>query len=125
MKCPKCDSDFEQIQHDGVEIDRCKGCKGLWFDTFENEELRDLGGSEAIDSGNTSGDKGHTSGAAPCPRCSVNMINMVVAGQPHIAYESCGVCHGVFFDAGEFRDFREETFGEKLRATFGVARASS
>ena len=51
------------------------------------------------------------------------MFQMVVAGQPHIAYESCGVCHGVFFDAGEFRDFREETFGERLRATFGLARA--
>jgi len=125
MKCPKCDSDFEQIQHDGIEVDRFNGCKGLWFDTFENEELRALGGSEAIDTGTTSAEKGHTLDAALCPRCSVNMINMVVAGQPHIAYESCGVCHGVFFDAGEFRDFREETFGEKLRATFGLARASS
>ncbi len=49
---------------------------------------------------------------------------MVVAGQPHIAYESCGFCHGVFFDAGEFKDFREETFGEKLRASFGLAKAA-
>ena len=125
MRCPKCDSDFEQIQHDGIEVDRCENCKGLWFDTFENEELRALSGSEAIDIGPGSADKAHTSGAGLCPRCSVKMINMIVAGQPHIAYESCGVCHGVFFDAGEFRDFREETFGERLRATFGVARAAS
>ena len=34
------------------------------------------------------------------------------------------VCHGVFFDAGEFRDFREETFGERLRMIFGLARAA-
>ena len=124
MRCPKCDSDFEQLQHDGIEVDRCKSCKGLWFDTFENEELKALGGSEAIDSGTTTANQENRSGAGLCPRCSVKMINMVVVGQPHIAYESCGVCHGVFFDAGEFRDFREETFGEKLRATFGVVRAS-
>ena len=29
--------------------------------------------------------------------------------QPHIWYESCKVCYGVFFDAGEFTDFKEET----------------
>lgn len=53
------------------------------------------------------------------------MIDMVVAGQPHIAYESCGLCHGVFFDAGEFRDFSGETFDERLRATFNLARKAS
>lgn len=125
MRCPKCDSSFEQIHHGGIEVDRCEKCKGLWFDTFEHEELSALGGSEAIDTGTTGANKANDSVAGLCPRCSVKMINMVVAGQPHIAYESCGVCHGVFFDAGEFRDFREETFGERLRATFGFARASS
>lgn len=124
MKCPKCQSELDQVEHQGVQIDRCSSCNGLWFDAFEHEELKALSGSEAIDVGPaTNASTGTPTG--PCPRCSVKMISMVVIGQPHISYESCGVCHGVFFDAGEFRDFREETFGEKLRSYFGAARAST
>jgi Zn-finger nucleic acid-binding protein len=32
------------------------------------------------------------------------MIRMVDRHQPHIWYESCPVCFGVYMDAGEFRD---------------------
>ena len=37
------------------------------------------------------------------------MIKMVDQRQPHIWYKSCSLCYGVFFDAGEFRDYKEET----------------
>lgn len=124
MKCPRCQGELAQVEHQGVQIDRCPACSGLWFDAFEHEELKALGGSEAIDPGPSAGAVAGTP-TALCPKCSVKMIGMVVIGQPHISYESCGLCHGVFFDAGEFRDFREETFGEKLRSYFGVARGSA
>ena len=121
MNCPNCDSQLKPLVHAGVEIDRCPGCGGLWFDAFEHEELRELSGSERIDySPKTT--VAADSGSGLCPRDQQRLFSMVVAGQPHIAYESCGFCHGVFFDAGEFKDFREETFGERLRATFGIAK---
>lgn len=123
MKCPKCDSRLDPLVHQDVEIDRCSGCGGLWFDAFEHEALREVSGSEEIDPAAanpvTTGP-----GSGLCPRDQQRLFAMVVAGQPHIAYESCGFCHGVFFDAGEFRDFREETFGERFRAVFGLARAA-
>jgi Zn-finger nucleic acid-binding protein len=124
MNCPKCNATLDTIQHAGVEIERCSGCAGLWFDAFEHEELKQLAGSEAIDAGSATAPAGDGGVPGQCPKCSVAMIRMVVAGQPHISYESCGVCHGVFFDAGEFRDFREETFGETLRDYFKLARKS-
>ena len=37
------------------------------------------------------------------------MISMVDLNQPHIKYEACTVCYGVFFDAGEFKDYKEKT----------------
>jgi Zn-finger nucleic acid-binding protein len=40
------------------------------------------------------------------------MIRMVDHQQPHIHFESCTLCHGVFFDAGEFRDYKEVTVAE-------------
>ena len=123
MKCPKCDSELKPLIHANVEIDRCLGCGGMWFDAFEHEELRELSGSDRIDySPKTT--VATDSGSGLCPRDQQRLFAMVVAGQPHIAYESCGFCHGVFFDAGEFKDFREETFGERLRATFGIAKTA-
>ena len=121
MKCPKCGSEFKTVKHGDVEFDRCTGCQGLWFDAAEHEALRAEPGSDAIDapSGN---DYAGKPGTKLCPRCNVKMIDMVVAAQPHIKYESCGVCHGVYFDAGEFADFREETLDESWRAVMRAAR---
>ena len=44
-----------------------------------------------------------------CPHCSTPMLKMVDVRQPHIWYEGCPSCFGVFFDAGEFRDYKERT----------------
>ena len=123
MKCPKCNSELKTLVHQNVEVDRCPGCGGIWFDAFEHEELRELSGSEKIDYSPKTTVPAN-SGSGLCPRDQQRLFGMVVAGQPHIAFESCGFCHGVFFDAGEIKDFREETFGERLRAIFGVARAA-
>jgi Zn-finger nucleic acid-binding protein len=50
------------------------------------------------------------------------MIRMVVNGQPHIWYEGCPVCHGTYFDAGEFKDFKAETFIDTVKAIFRTER---
>lgn len=39
MKCPKCGSDLEEINHDKIMIDRCTQCKGIWLDQGELELL--------------------------------------------------------------------------------------
>ena len=46
------------------------------------------------------------------------MLRMVDARQPHIRYESCQICFGVFFGAGEFRDYKQETVLDFFRALF-------
>ena len=39
MKCPKCGTDLEEINHQNVMIDKCSGCKGIWLDSGELELL--------------------------------------------------------------------------------------
>lgn len=126
MQCPKCSAAMEKLDHEGIEVDRCSACKGLWFDILEHEDLRKISGSEAIDDGSV--DIGRANDGLrriQCPVCDVPMIRMVVAAQPHIAYEACTVCYGVYFDAGEFTDFREETFAESWRSLFGTPRTDT
>ena len=37
LKCPKDNTDLHIFSYEGVELDFCIKCKGLWFDTLEFE----------------------------------------------------------------------------------------
>lgn len=116
MDCPKCGHAMEQVVYADIEVDRCTLCKGLWFDMLEHEQLKEIRGAEAIDSGDREvGALFNRDDRICCPRCRSRMIRMVDPEQPHIWYESCGACHGVFFDAGEFTDYKRHTPIDLLR----------
>jgi len=115
MKCPKCQSQFETITFQEIEVDRCLGCQGLWFDLLEKEDLVHIEGSEAIDIGSDQvGKKYRDMEDVKCPHCKVEMLPMVDKDQFHIKYESCPICYGTFFDAGEFRDLKENSVLERF-----------
>lgn len=109
MVCPKCGAAMEAVKLGEVEVDRCTSCKGIWFDEGEDEQVK--AEARKVDIGKPNS-KGKEKVKIDCPRCKAPMISMVVLNQPHIKYESCGVCHGAFFDAGEFADAAEETWGD-------------
>ena len=111
MNCPKCNAAMEKIEFHSLVIDRCTDCKGMWFDMLEAVQLKEIAGSEQIDIGDPKiGEKYNKVGKITCPKCHTLMGEMVDNDQPHIWYESCDVCYGVFFDAGEFKDYKEESF---------------
>jgi Zn-finger nucleic acid-binding protein len=108
---------MESISFQSIKVDRCTRCAGLWFDMLEAEDLKKLSGSEAIDIGSaTTGKEENKIGNIKCPYDSASMLRMVVNDQPHIWYEACPVCHGTYFDAGEFKDFKAETFMDVVRS---------
>ena len=39
MKCPICDIDMRITEREGVEIDYCPQCRGVWLDRGELEKL--------------------------------------------------------------------------------------
>lgn len=123
MRCPKCDSKMQEVSFAGIYLNRCVSCKGLWFDMLEHEHLAAIEGSEAIDIGSDElGERFREVDDIDCPACSSPMIKMVDARQPHIWYESCPSCFGVFFDAGEFRDYKEKTVFDFFRGLFAKER---
>jgi len=114
---------MEKIRHQTVEVDRCTQCKGLWFDMLEQEDLRTLKGSGQIDTGDAAvGQEMNQKRVEKCPACQNRMIRLKDAQQPHIQYESCSICYGVFFDAGEFKDFTEDSVLESLKRFYEKSR---
>ena len=123
MTCPKCKSEMAKVFHESIEINRCTGCEGLWFDMLEEEHLKAIADSEDSVSGDPKVGKSFDNvDRIACPVCHTRMMRMVDARQPHIRYESCPVCYGVFFDAGEFRDYKKETVLDFFRALFARER---
>ena len=123
MDCPKCGSALESVNYASVEVDRCSNCSGIWFDAMEREELKSAQGSEAIDVGDPDVGKQYNDvDRIDCPVCHTRMVRMVDVKQPHIWYESCPVCYGAFFDAGEFRDYKEENLMDVVRRIFSSER---
>jgi len=109
LECPKCHHGMEEVTHEGITIDRCSNCHGLWFDEDEAHHLKALEGSQLLDSGDAAeGARWDSRADIKCPRCGRDMEKTRDASQKHIWYEVCHD-HGMFMDAGEFTDFKEES----------------
>ena len=49
MFCPKCRTEeMARETYNGVEIDRCPVCKGMYFDKGEGEDLRRVSPAAAV-----------------------------------------------------------------------------
>lgn len=112
---------MQRIDYQGIEIDRCTHCYGMWFDHFELEELQRLSGSEVIDIGDMDvGREQNEHSKIFCPKCIQPSLMQTETDQrqEHIQYERCPNCQGVYLDAGEFRDIKELTIAEFFRSIF-------
>jgi Zn-finger nucleic acid-binding protein len=112
VKCPKCGGTLQLVMQDGIEVDRCDSCGGLWFDMLETERLSKMRNAAAVDTGDAeTGEKLNAQGKIMCPRCHTQMIRMVDLHQHHIWYDK-------WFDAGEFRDLQQNTIVDFFRDLF-------
>lgn len=117
MECPKCNSAMEAVTVQEITVKRCTQCQGIWFTESEHKALKKVKGSEAIDTGSAAtGKEFDTAVNVPCPECHQVMDRVADKHQPHIHYETCSRGHGIFFDAGEYKDFKEESLGDFFKS---------
>jgi Zn-finger nucleic acid-binding protein len=106
---------MELVTFDGITIDRCTKCRGMWFDANEQKLLKERKGAEVIDIGDPAiGRRMDKINDIKCPRCSITMIRMVHVDQQPTDYEACTNCYGIFLDAGEFRELKDCSMSDYL-----------
>jgi Zn-finger nucleic acid-binding protein len=117
MACPKCSHEFEVKTFQGVTVERCTGCFGLFCTPEAIEIGRETWRAEAfLDFGHDATGKVNDSiDEIDCPECQVRMDKISDPEQPHIWMEACPQCFKVFLDAGEFTDLKFKTFADKFR----------
>lgn len=126
MDCPKCKATMEakdmRTLKGLVTYDQCTGCKGFWFDTGEAEKLKNQWRPDFIDDGDP--EQGRELNAVrdvDCPRCGKQMDKVTDRKQRHIQLETCPE-HGMFMDAGEFKDYTNETLADVFRVAASLFR---
>lgn len=124
LSCPKCEGELQSVVYDDIEIDRCCQCSGIWFDSSEAEQLKQLKGSESIDVGqlNLENQKQSLEENVYCPRCQVPMIKILDFDKYPIWYETCPQCQGIWFDSGEFKKFKDNFSQHLLSRAFNLFR---
>lgn len=126
MKCPKCKlEDLKETKINGVKIDRCENCGGLWFEKNELKTVRDHrdGNLSWLDfdlwedkSKLTVSDK-----SINCPKDGKHLFK-IKYGKTNIMVDICLDCHGIWLDREELdkiiselkEKINSETFPEYL-----------
>jgi Zn-finger nucleic acid-binding protein len=103
--CVKCNSILDRAAFEGLEVDLCPKCGGLWLDRGEITRAAKLPEQELTRLRTLlTGAKGPpplpTENKAPCPACPGSLAE-VLLGAVHVDY--CNKCHGIFLDRGELQ----------------------
>jgi len=109
MNCPRCSSELIIVEAEGVELDWCSECGGVWFDEGEVEAL--LGRRQPISELFTAPEAGQDP-SCRCPRCSKKLLKV---GLKQTVLDQCPAGHGLWFDRGELAALREAAQTEPAR----------
>lgn len=98
--CPRCFCPLKVQQEQGISIDYCDTCGGVWYDREELPRImgRDSLFERALRRAGTS--RGHN---IACPACARLMEVRLLGGGglPELEIDLCGSCGGIWLDSGE------------------------
>ena len=118
MQCPRHDRAMRRFAIDGVEVDRCGICGGIWLDAGELAQLVALDKSTkpAIRMLDRSDDADEPADHdAVCPRDGTALIRMRDVGEASVECDACSACGGVFLDAGGLSGLTEDGLIARIR----------
>lgn len=106
--CPKCLADLRPVEYQGVTVDVCPGCRGVWLDPGELALLR--GADQDVPAASVLGRTGHPeSSGYICPRCEGGFETFEFAPDTSLYVDRCKNCQGIWLDAGELTKVRAVT----------------
>ncbi|HET6382931.1 MAG TPA: zf-TFIIB domain-containing protein [Armatimonadota bacterium] len=110
MTCPACNQAMISQDFDGVMVDVCANCKGLWFDWQELARLEKPTSQitpalqSALDSPRQ---PDQNRGALRCPKCGIPLHRHEFRMEQGVDIDECYQCGGFFLDAGELKAIRD------------------
>lgn len=121
MRCPRCsDQMLATHSYDGIEIERCPACHGVWLDASELEKLLAAAPRELLSDDGRFAPTDQPGPKLPCPSClGGQLIKLNSRARPGTIVDSCTVCYGTWLDAGELAQLSHRDLWSWLTKTFG------
>ncbi len=119
MNCLKCLGKLQKKHIEGIEVECCYICEGIWFDTGELERVIKLDSQDfdfdQVGHGEFDGKecvefkKEYDSKPAACPKCNNGtlLINKEYHGKSVVHADCCPHGHGIWLDGGEIQYLRQ------------------
>ncbi len=104
LNCPRDANELMQEKEQGIEVDRCPGCNGAWYDYDELEALESTVASDAERTGTIEYAKRDSN--LMCPVCSKPMRAFNYRAY-NLELDACSEGHGFWLDGGESARVRE------------------
>jgi Zn-finger nucleic acid-binding protein len=93
--CPECRKPFSILKLDDVELDACRACEGIWFDTGELQHFTGFSKDVPADHLHSRTSK------YDCPVCGEAMKEHVFIRSHNLLADKCLANHGVYLEKGE------------------------
>ena len=107
MDCPKCKTRLVPDTLDGIEVETCPRCHGLWFDNDELRQAKDLADPNLhwLDSEIWKHEERFAVAPAsgPCPKCGATMCSLKY-DPTEVVIDYCVACHGAWLDKDELHN---------------------
>jgi hypothetical protein len=128
VNCPACRGALIVVERDGIEVDWCPLCRGLWFDAGELDLLAERRGRSLPTDDANATPRAPRAASRRCPRCGKKMVTALLGGgvvdsgkagggeaggearggeagraQGAVVIDRCPA-HGIWFDAGELAE---------------------
>ena len=110
MNCPNCQMLLEPYEHDGLTVNTCRHCGGIWFDEGElRDYLEDLLHEKQdipyspiqMNPPKALGENDLKPTNKLCPRCNQPLHPFNYCYDSNIILGKCPVCSGIWVDGGE------------------------
>ncbi len=106
--CPKCLADMTEIDQQGVKVDVCQGCHGIWLDAGELAQLTGVDEDiprhpDTIEAG----DRYLEVSTYICPRCQGSFETFEYRPGTELYIDRCTSCHGIFLEHGELAKIKQ------------------
>ena len=129
MECPRDGTRLSRVRVDGVQLDKCPKCNGIWLDRDELNEISELHLTEVESQFRTAGETpsletGNVKGYMRCPRCAEGRLQQVSYTLLHpVRIDRCEKCLGIWLDRseldviiGEEQELEAEVSAHRLRS---------
>jgi len=101
VNCPVCREPLIVAEREGIELDACPWCRGLWFDAGELALLAEkMGRTLTVTDGGPLAEAVTSEKPRQCPRCDKSMGKITLGQSPSVLLDHCPT-HGLWFDHGE------------------------